>query len=60
MVETGYVDSENPYLYDCSGAYKKVIDYGTMPVNDDLEDYDVGAQMQDAFVKDDGTYSVKN
>ena len=41
MQESGYVDSENPYLYDMSGVNKKTINYGEMPLNDDLDDYDI-------------------
>jgi hypothetical protein len=28
MVESGYIESENPYLYDMSGVTRNVIDYG--------------------------------
>ena len=41
MVESGYVDSENPYLYDVSGVKRNVINYGQTPLNADLEDYDL-------------------
>ena len=36
MVEVGILDSENPYMTDMSGAYKKTINYGEMPLNQDL------------------------
>lgn len=45
MQESGYVDSENPYLYDMSGVNKKTINYGEMPLNDDLGDYDIDQQI---------------
>lgn len=60
MQESGYVDSENPYLYDMSGVTKKTINYGEMPLNDDLGDYDLDSQMKDAFVNVDGSYAVKH
>lgn len=41
MIETGVVDSENPYLYDVSGAFKKPVNYGEIPLTDNVEDYDI-------------------
>ena len=41
MVESGYIESDNPYLYDMSGVKRNVVDYGQMPINADLEDYDL-------------------
>ena len=59
MIESGIPDSENPYLYDMSGVNRKVIDYSKVPLNEDLDDYDLGQKMQDAFVNTDGSYAVK-
>ena len=39
MVEVGVLDSENPYMTDMSGIYKKTINYGELPLNEDLETY---------------------
>ena len=50
MVETGVVESDNPYLYDVSGAYKKIIDYGKDPVPTDFDDYEANTQIQEAII----------
>ena len=55
MAAEGIADCDNPYMYDMSGAYKKTINYGEMPLNEDT-----GTYIQDDYVKDDGTYAVKN
>lgn len=60
MVESGYIESDNPYLYDTSGVNRRTIDYGQAQMNADLLDYDLDKQMQNAFVNNDGSYSVKN
>lgn len=56
MVDVGIADSENPYMTDMSGAYKKTINYGEMPLNE----IDTGTYIQEDYVKEDGTYQVKN
>lgn len=41
MVESGYIESDNPYLYDTSGVNRRTIDYGQVQMNADLLDYDL-------------------
>ena len=59
--EGGHIESNNPYLYDCSGP-KKVIDYSKPDVEQDDQDgfefLDGNAQGLKTAIEQDGSYSV--